>query len=147
LGGNPAVLAENQTGGLWTRLAQFPVEGNAALVIKASLRPSRTVEFVQRLVEADPTCDVQSHAGNGIVVARMSQFGDSGISKLLVGKLQPAAAEHEGRVIVLSCNQPGELTRQATWGSTGDAGSIMEEIKRRFDPRNLLNRGRFVYAG
>jgi hypothetical protein len=128
-------------------LAQFPVEGGAELVIKASLRPSRTVEFVGRLLEADPKCDVQSHAGNGIVVARMSQFGAGGISKLLVGTLQPAAAEHDGHVIVLSCNQPGELTRQATWGSTGDAGSIMEEIKRRFDPRNLLNRGRFVYAG
>jgi glycolate oxidase FAD binding subunit len=146
LGGNPTVVAEHQTAELWTRLAQFPVEGGAALVLKASLRPSRTVEFIHRLVEADPTCDVQSHAGNGIVVARLSQFGAGGMSKLLVGSLQPAAAEHGGRVIVLSCNQPGELTRQAMWGSSGDAGSIMEEIKRRFDPRNLLNRGRFVYA-
>jgi glycolate oxidase FAD binding subunit len=147
LGGNPEVVREDQTGGLWTRLAQFPVEGSAALVIKASLRPSRTVEFVERLRQIDPTCDIQSHAGNGIVVARMSQFGTGGISKLLVGTLQPAAAEHDGHVIVLSCNQPGELTRQATWGSAGDAGSIMEEVKRRFDPKNLLNRGRFVYAG
>jgi glycolate oxidase FAD binding subunit len=146
LGGNPEVVSDDQVGGLWTRLAQFPVEGSPALVIKASLRPSRTVEFIEMLQKVDPKCDIQSHAGNGIVVARMSQFGSGGMSKLLVGTLQPAAAEHGGHVVVLSCNQPGELTRQATWGGTGDAGSIMEEVKRRFDPKNLLNRGRFVYA-
>jgi glycolate oxidase FAD binding subunit len=146
-GANPDVIAADQTTGLWMRLAQFPVEGGAPLVVKASLRSSRTVEFIEKLRQIDPQCDVQSHAGNGIVIARLSQIGGGGISKLLVGTLQPAAAEHDGHVIVLSCDQPGELTRQATWGSTGEAGQSMEEIKRRFDPKNLLNRGRFVYAG
>jgi FAD/FMN-containing dehydrogenase len=146
-GGNPNVVAAEQTTGLWMRLAQFPADGNAPLVIRASLRPSRTVDFIERLRRIDPQCSVQSHAGNGIVVARMAQFGSGSISKLLVGTLQPAAAEHDGHVIVLSCDQPAELTKQSTWGSAGDAGSIMEEIKRQFDPKYLLNRGRFVYAG
>ncbi|MCC7084142.1 MAG: FAD-binding oxidoreductase [Pirellulales bacterium] len=147
LGGNPVAVPDDQTEGLWTRLAQFPVEGSAALVIKASLRPSRTQNFIAGILQIDPSCDIQSHAGNGNVIARLSQFGSGGISNLLVGALQPAAVEHDGKVIVLSYNQPSELTRQAVWGSTGDAGSIMEEIKRRFDPKNLLNRGRFAYAG
>ncbi len=146
-GANPEVISADQTAGLWMRLAQFPVEGSESLVIRASLRPTRVVEFVERLRRIDSQCSIQSHAASGIVVARMSEFGSGGISKLLVSTLQPAATENGGHVIVLSCYQPGELTRQATWGSVGDAGSIMEEIKRRFDPKNLLNRGRFVYAG
>jgi hypothetical protein len=64
-------VSEHQTHGLWTQLAQFPVEGNAPLVLKATLPPSRTVEFIQLLLSIDPTCSIQSHAGNGVVIARL----------------------------------------------------------------------------
>src|SRR5690606_19613403 len=74
-GGKVDVVPEHQTRGLWMRLAQFPVEGDAPLVIKATLRPSRTVDFVERLRRIDPKCDIQSHAGSGVVIARLSQFG------------------------------------------------------------------------
>jgi glycolate oxidase FAD binding subunit len=141
------IIPQHHTAGLWMRLAQFPVEGSAPLVIQASLRASRTISFVQLLERIDPQCSIQAHAGNGIVVCRLKEFGDGGISKLLVGRLQPAAAEHGGHLIVLSCANAGELTRQCWWGTVGDAVSVMEEIKRQFDPKDLLNRGRFVYAG
>jgi len=139
-------VSEHQTHGLWTQLAQFPVEGNAPLVVKATLRASRTVEFIQLLLSIDPTCSIQSHAGNGVVIARLSQFGAGGLSNMLVGRLQPAAAEHGGHVTVLSCTTPGELTHQCWWGSLGDSASVMEAVKRQFDPKDLLNRGRFVYS-
>jgi glycolate oxidase FAD binding subunit len=141
------VVDEHQTTGLWMRLAQFPVAEPAMLVLKASLRPSRVVEFVRALREIDPKCSIQSHAGNGIVVARMNEFGDGGVSKMLVGKLQPAAMESCGHLVVLSCATPAELTHQCWWGSLGDSAAIMQEVKRQFDPKDLLNRGRFVYAG
>jgi glycolate oxidase FAD binding subunit len=140
-------VSEHQTHGLWTQLAQFPIEGNAPLVVKATLPPSRTVEFIQLLLSIDPTCSIQSHAGNGVVIARLSQFGAGGLSNMLVGRLQPAAAEHGGHVTVLSCDKPGELTHQCWWGSLGDSASVMEAVKRQFDPKDLLNRGRFVYSG
>ncbi len=66
---------------------------------------------------------------------------------MLVSDLQPAAAEYGGHVVVLSCVSPGELTHQCWWGTIGEPLSVMHEIKRQFDPKDLLNRGRFVYAG
>ncbi|HEY2880883.1 MAG TPA: FAD-binding oxidoreductase [Pirellulales bacterium] len=147
LGVSADIVPEHHTHGLWMRLAQFPVEGQAALVIKACLRPSRVVEFIQLLTEIDPTCAVQSHAGNGIVIARLTKFGEGGLSKLLVGRLHPQAAEFGGHVTVLSCTTPAELTRQCWWGSHGETALVMESVKRQFDPKDLLNRGRFVYAG
>jgi FAD/FMN-containing dehydrogenase len=146
LGVDADIISQHHCGPLWMRLAQFPVEGKPPLAIKASLPPGRTVEFAERLVKLDPECSVQSHAGNGVVVARLSKSA-AGISKTLVGELQPAAAEHGGHVIVLSCAEPAELTRQCWWGSPGEATAMMEEVKRQFDPKDLLNRGRFIYAG
>jgi glycolate oxidase FAD binding subunit len=141
------IVPDEHAAGLWRRLAQFPVEGNSPLVIKAALRASRTIEFINLLMRIDPDCSIQSHAGNGIVIAKMSQFGSAGLSTMLVSRLQPAAAEAGGHIVVLSCANPGELTHQCWWGTVGDAAGVMEEIKRQFDPKDLLNRGRFVYAG
>jgi glycolate oxidase FAD binding subunit len=147
IGERPVVLSEHESSRLWMRLAQFPVEGNAALVVKASLKPSQMLQFIRTLRYIDPGCSIQAHAGNGIVVARFPQLDAGRLSRMLVGQLQPAAAEHEGHMIVLSCRWPQELTRQAAWGSIGASAAVMEEIKRQFDPKNLLNRGRFVFTG
>jgi glycolate oxidase FAD binding subunit len=141
------IVAEDQTAGLWMRLAQFPVAGSYPVVIKAALRPSRVVEFLQLLERLDPDCSLQAHAGNGVVIARMTQFGEGGLSKMLVGRLQPFATERGGHVIVMSCATPAELTHQCWFGAVGESILVMEEIKRQFDPKDLLNRGRFVYAG
>ena len=141
------VIADHHIADLWRRLAQFPVEGNPPLVIKAAMLPSRTLQFVQMLMRIDPNCSVQAHAGNGVVVARLTEFGAGGLSKMLVSRLQPAAAEYGGHITVLSCSTPADLTRQCWWGTFGDTAPVMEQIKRQFDPKDLLNRGRFVYAG
>jgi glycolate oxidase FAD binding subunit len=147
LGVSGEIVADHHTAGLWMRLAQFPVEGQAPLVLKAALRPSRTVEFMQLLTRIDPQCSIQAHAGNGVVIARLAEFGAAGLSNMLVSRLQPAAADCGGHVTVLSCTSAADLTRQCWWGTLGETAAVMEEIKRQFDPKDLLNRGRFVYAG
>jgi FAD/FMN-containing dehydrogenase len=76
----------------------------------------------------------------------MDRFGAAGPSKTLVSRLQPAAAEHGGHVVVLSCSDPGQLTRQAAWGNVGQSAAMMQEVRRQFDPKGILNRGRFVYS-
>jgi FAD/FMN-containing dehydrogenase len=37
------------------------------------------------------------------------------------------------------------MTHQSVWGSRRSACALMAEVKRRFDPKNVLNPGRFVY--
>jgi hypothetical protein len=103
--------------------------------------------MIELLQGIDPQCSVQAHAGNGVVVTRLTNFGPGGMSKILVGRLQPAATEQQGHVMVLRCDTPSELTRQCWWGSVGDSAATMESVKRQFDPKNLLNRGRFIYGG
>src|SRR5436309_13152075 len=89
-------------------------------------------------------CSIQAHAGNGIVLVKMSKFPTGGLSRALVGNLQPAAAAHHGQLIVLSNPSGAEMTHQSVWGATDAPLDLMREVKRHFDPKNILNPGRFV---
>ncbi len=159
------VIADNRTAGLWSRLREFPaaeavgqtflsavpgVPGDRnvcpTLVLKANVPPSRTVELIRLMREAASDCSIQAHAGNGIVLARFPTFPSGGVSRILIGRLQPAAQNAGGNLIVLSSTLGGELTRQAVWGAASGSAMLMEAVKRQFDPKNLLNPGRFVYA-
>ena len=63
---------------------------------------------------------------------------------MLVGKLRPAAVQHGGSLVVLKTKLEG-LTPHLVWGGRTDATVLMERIKQKFDPHNILNPGRFVY--
>ncbi len=145
LGINEAhVVAGDAATSLWRDLREFPSDGDAPLVIKASLPPSRTAEFAQLALEIDPQASILSHAGNGIVIVKFSQFDAADISRKWIGRLQPAAQLAGGSTAVLSSTLDG-LTRQAVWGNAMPAHVWMTKVKRQFDPKNLLNPGRFVY--
>ena len=81
------------------------------------------------------------------MIGRFATMPAGGLSRLVVGRWQPAAQNVGGSCIVLSCAQAGELTRQCRLGwKRLDAAMLMEAVKRQFDPQNILNPGRFVYA-
>ena len=93
-----------------------------------------------------PNCSIQAHAGNGIVIIKMSKFPAQGLSRALVGRLAAGAAAHHGQVIVLSNPSGAEMTHQSVWGATDSPLELMTAVKRQFDPKDILNRGRFVYV-
>jgi glycolate oxidase FAD binding subunit len=130
---------------LWHRLTDFPATGDAPLVLKICVPPSRVTAMIEIVLSADPQSSVQAHAGNGIVMARFAEFSSAVYSQVLIGGLQPAAQQVGGSVTVMRATNPSELTHQAAWGSLGDSGMLMEAVKRQFDPHDLLNPGRFVY--
>jgi glycolate dehydrogenase FAD-binding subunit len=132
-------------GALWRDLNEFPSATDAPLVLKASVSPSRTVEFVQHVLKLDPQASIAAHAGNGIVIARFANFEAGEVTRGLIGRLQPAAQLTGGHAIVLSSTLVG-LTRQAVWGGVGSDTAWMGKVKAQFDPKGLLNPGRFVYA-
>jgi FAD/FMN-containing dehydrogenase len=37
------------------------------------------------------------------------------------------------------------MTHQSVWGGIDAAFDLMTKVKQQFDPRDILNRGRFVY--
>ncbi len=63
----------------------------------------------------------------------------------LVGQLRAIAVAHGGTMTVLKRPDGVELTAADLWGPPGPEIRIMRAIKERFDPRNILNPGRFVY--
>jgi glycolate dehydrogenase FAD-binding subunit len=138
----PQVIGE--AAALWQRLIEFSAWGQSPLVLKASVVPSGTTAVIDAARKLDPECSIQAHAGNGTVLIKLSQFPAQGLSRALVGNLQPVAAAHQGQVVVVSNPSGAEMTHQSVWGATDSPLELMTAVKRRFDPRDILNRGRFV---
>lgn len=130
---------------IWSQLTEFPTRGEAGLVVKANVLPSATTGFMQACRELDPQVSLLAHAGNGIVLASFPEFSAADTSRWLLQRLQPAAVAGSGNLVVWSC-AGGELTRQAVWGASRDDAEVMRAVKKQFDPRGLLNPGRFVYG-
>jgi glycolate oxidase FAD binding subunit len=128
---------------LWRKLSDFPA-GAAPLVLKMSVKPSSVVPCMAAL--AATGASLAAHAGSGIVYARFGEFPKEGLSRTLIGKLQPLAASHGGHVVILSNPSGQESTQQSTWGAIGPQHALMASVKAQFDPRNILNPGRFVFA-
>jgi glycolate oxidase FAD binding subunit len=117
---------------------------DAPLVIKLTAVPSAVPALVGQILEIDPAATIQSHAANGIIVARFAKFDAADLTAGLVGRLRPAAIQHGGSLTVLASQFEG-LTQQIVWGGRNEASEFVERIKQQFDPRGILNPGRFGY--
>jgi glycolate oxidase FAD binding subunit len=142
---NYRTFADAQATELWSRLIEFPA-GEAALSLKLNVVPSATARMIAMLREIDPRCSIQAHAGNGVIVSKFAELPKTGLSRALVGRLQPAVAAAHGHVVVLANPTGAEATHQSTWGMADAPVWLMTEVKHKFDPRGILNPGRFVYT-
>lgn len=131
--------------GLAHRLTEFPSNAESALVLKANMVSSATTRFLEQLLAAFPAVEVQAHAGNGIVVARLLELPDNA-SRAIISRLQPTASAGGGNIELLSYGEGVELTRQVVWGGTRPDYRLMQSVKHVFDPKDVLNSGRFVFA-
>jgi glycolate oxidase FAD binding subunit len=135
---------------LWTKQVEFADRGagntsdGTPLVIRIAVLPSVVTQIIPELLAFDSNCAIQAHAGSGIIIARFSRFAHADVGKMLVGKLQPAAVQHGGSLVVLKTTLEG-LTPHVVWGGRTDATVLMERVKQKFDPHNVLNPGRFVF--
>ena len=143
--GVPEPLVVGQSADLWRRLIEFPAAGESPLVVKASVVPSGTTAFVEAARRVDPQASIQAHAGNGVVIVRFAKFPALGLSRALIGDLLPAGTAHQGQVIVLSNPSGAEMTHVSVWGTVEGSRDVMAAVKRKFDPQDILNRGRFVF--
>jgi glycolate oxidase FAD binding subunit len=138
-------LFDADAAALVNRLVEFPASGPAVCVLRASILPSQVTNFLRAVRTVDPNSSSQAHAGSGIVIARLAQPPAGGVTKGLIGTLQAAAATAQGTLIVLS-GTVGEPTHPSVWGPLSGPQWLMTAVKREFDPRNILNPDRFVYA-
>jgi glycolate oxidase FAD binding subunit len=141
----PRTIENAPAAELSRRLTEFSALPGSALVLKANVKPSGVTRMIQAFLKTDPQCSIQSHAASGVVIARFETFPKTGLSRTLIGELQPAAAEFGGHIVLLANPSGAEMTRQAVWGSSPSL-PLMAAVKREFDPDDVLNRGRFVFA-
>jgi FAD/FMN-containing dehydrogenase len=138
--------AFGESAALWKSLAEFSAAGQSPLTLKASVTPSGVTAMIAAARKLDPQCSIQAHAGNGTVLIKLSAFPVQGLSRALVGDLQPVAAAHGGNLVVLSNPSGAEMTHQSVWGAIDAPLDLMSAVKRKFDPQDILNRGRFLYV-
>jgi glycolate oxidase FAD binding subunit len=149
-GGEVRLLSSAEADAIWLRQVEFADRGagaapdEAVLVLKIAVPPSAVTAMLAAVQNCVPSCTIQAHAGNGIIIARIAALEASDVSRVIVGKLRPAAVQHGGSVVIISSKLDG-LTPHVVWGGRSQATTLMESIKRQFDPRNILNPGRFVY--
>jgi len=135
---------EEPTSAITRELADF-AGGESPLTIRASLRPSGVTAFIAAARQLDAECSIQSHAADGVVNVRFSEYPPDGLSRSLIGVLQPLAASYDGSATVVRNPAGSEMTLQSVWAGGSSARNVMQLIKAEFDPQNLLNPGRFVF--
>ncbi len=139
------VVSPGLAGSLWTRLIEFPAT-RAPLVLKLNVPASKVAWFTRDILALGREVSLSAHAGNGILHARFAEFTPADVGNLLVRQMQPWAQAVGGSAVVLSSQGLGELTRQVVWGGARAELALMQAVKRQFDPHQVLNPGRFVFA-
>lgn len=143
---NTRVLTGDPCSNLWRSLAEFPANRDAAAVIRANVLPGAVTTFAQEVLQVDPQASIQAHAGNGILIVRFGGLAASDIAATIIKRLRPAADAMRGSVVVVHAAQGVEFTRQLIWGPARADFPQQVAVKRQFDPRGVLNPGRFIFS-
>jgi glycolate oxidase FAD binding subunit len=142
LGLTTIVLSDKAHEQLWTKLRDFPLEAER-LIYRATVPRGSVAEFVTTV---DDWCGADFHPAivsdlvAGTVWISLAANPDVATTW---SKLIAAARDCQGHAIILSA-PPGAKHGIDIWGSPPSSLWLMREIKRQFDPKGLLNPGRFV---
>jgi len=137
------VLRGSAHDALWARLRDFPGAASqnspAESVIRLTV-PLGTVAAALGAIEGLPgEAHWVAHAASGAVFVRVAAAGTAEA----FGVLEEFARTRHGHAVLIAA--PPEVKRgRDVWGQPPAALGLMREIKRQFDPHNLLNPGRFV---
>jgi glycolate oxidase FAD binding subunit len=134
-------LAEGDHRVWWARQRLF--ENKNAVVLKVSVLPNQAcliVSELQRLDSESVDIGVVAYA-TGLMTVSIASTLEMVIA--LVDRLRARVGSLRGSVVALQL--PDAMRGQIDiWGPDPGALPLMREIKRRFDPRRILNPGRFV---
>ena len=146
-GGSPTeVVHRKQVEAQWKRLTEFAGESvsASALVVQINTLPGNLTDCVRLVLEIDPECSLQAHAGDGVVVVRFSLPAEE-LADSLSERLRPHVMEAGGSVVVLSYPEDCRWDREMIWGPAPAAMKVMGPIKNQFDPKGILNPQRYVF--
>lgn len=129
--------------GSWHALAEFQSATLGPVTFKANVRSSRIVEFCDAVRSQSIDWLLQAHVANGIVFGHATQPADLPTMERSLADLRSLATTLGGNLVLRRC--PTEWkSRLPVWGEPRGDGWLMRAIKRKLDPGNVLNPGRFV---
>ena len=118
--------------------------GASTAICKLSMLPSQlssTAEFVREGLSQNADWSLLMHS-TGLAWLRIDATDCAQLADF-ISSLRIFLAPAGGTAVVLQ--GPAALRQKMdVWGATGNALPLMKRIKEQFDPRGILNRGRFV---
>ena len=141
-GGGATVLADADEAAAWRR-HEARIFGGGGTIAKLVVLPSDLSATLARLDEAarglSLDCEVVGRAGLGVLYLRLT--GAASAQASLVRGLRGGIPAGRGSVVIRRADR--ELRSLVdVWGPVGDGLPLMRQVKRRFDPRGILNPGR-----
>jgi glycolate oxidase FAD binding subunit len=130
-------LNDDQAGEAWAEVADFNTH-NVRVRLSVPLSAVQAV-FEKTLLDH---MDSVAAADIGTGIIRLS-FDDGGPVVDQIVRLRASAAEVNGTAMIEKAPTGVRLAADA-WGSVGSTADIMRSVKARFDPKSLLNPGKFV---
>lgn len=132
----------------WTDLVDFAqlarVAGNEAL-LRINVMPAEVVNALDQIARICTTNDFTTStlvdAAAGVVWLRVATQAGSLADQL--PKLHQQLTAHWPQSVVAAC-PPAAKRSFTVWGEPPQAIKVMQRIKQRFDPQNLLNPGRYI---
>jgi glycolate oxidase FAD binding subunit len=151
-----AILRGSGEAAFWQRLGRLALEvhakGDRSIGIKVSVPLTLTHEMSAAIdkhtAHENVVCFQLSHAGSGIVYAHLSLDEDLYMRKEeplieMLHDVRNQAEAMDGSVVVM--HAPPEFKGQVdVWGDVGGMLPLMQRLKRAFDPRAILNPGRYI---
>ena len=127
---------------VWETVRDFGADGASPAVFRVSV-PLAAVTGVLAValgVTAGRPLRYVAHAGTGTVWLALD---DPGLVALWFPRLVALAQEYHGHAVLVAAPPVVKQTLDV-WGPPPQALALMQELKRQFDPRGVLNPGRFV---
>jgi len=127
---------------LWEEIRDFGADDTGVL-FRLTVPAGAVAEILDGLSSAVAQAGrYVAHAATGTIYVSMK--GNAGNTKWFA-KMDVLAGSHKGHAVIVAA--PAALKQGIdVWGPAPPSLSLMREIKRQFDPQEMLNPGRFVAA-
>ena len=131
---------------LWRKLTDFGWSENVApeLMARVSVLPSTAVDVASELGEAQGfEVAIVSQPGYGNSQVWWFGDGDPAAISTALSNAREAVGKLGGQMIVERCPTEAKANIDV-WGDAGDPVKIMRSLKEQYDPKGIINPGRFM---
>lgn len=132
------LLGKDESVSAWSEVALL---GRRPIKVRMSVPLSATMALFEKALRVHLDCVSSVDIGTGII--RLAFDGANSAVIENIKRLRDSAATVNGTVVIEE--GPAEVRREAgAWGDPGSMANLMRSVKTGFDPRSLLNPGKFV---